>query len=176
MLHVPPCMSWSSCCGPSIVFTLPVRMRSVLCHVVIVESYPCLGGVVIVESYSCLGGVAMASVGTPDHCWAFSSATALIFFARVGVCTIWIGIRGVCGLGAGIGAAAIECVRNAEAIYNLEYYVPFGIFWGFCSSFAVDILWSLHQKLKAGDSTHLEVPFGCQSHHLTVTGYEFKMN
>ena len=164
MLHVPPCMSWSSSCGPAMVFTLPVRTRSLVCHVV------------IVESYSCLGGVAMASVGTPDHCWAFLSATALIFCARVGVGTIWIGIRGGCGLGAGIGAAAIGCVSNAGVIYNLEYYVPFSVFWGFCSSFAVDIFWSLPQKLKAGDSTHPEAPFGCQSHHPTVTVYEFKMN
>src|SRR5258706_111233 len=116
MLHVPPCMSWSSPCGTAMAFTLPSRMRSVLSHVL------------IMESCSCLGGVAMASVGSPDHCWEFSSAAAFISFARVGVGTIWVGIRGACGTGAGIAAAAIGCVSDAEVMYNLGCYVLFSFF------------------------------------------------
>ena len=136
MLHVPPCMSWSSSCGSAMVFTLPLRTRSVMSNVV------------IMESWSCHGGVAMPSVGSPDHCWEFLSAAALIVFARVGVGTVWVGMRGVCVTGAGIGTAAIGSISDVEVIYNLGCYVLFGFFWVFRSSFAMDIFWSIHQILK----------------------------
>ena len=115
------------------IFALPLRMRSVMSNVV------------IMESWSCLGGVAMPSVGSPGHCWEILSACAPMFFARVGVGTVWVGMRGVCGTGAGIGVAAIGCISGAEVICNLGCCVPFSFFWVFRSSFAVDIFLSIYQ-------------------------------
>lgn len=133
MLHVPLGMSWSSPCDTA----LPLCTRSVLSHVL------------IMESCSCLGGVAMASVGSPDHWSEFFSAAALIFFARVGV-----GITGACGTSAGIATAAIGCVSDANVIDNFGCYVPFSFFCVFCSPFAVDNFRSINKKLEAGDSSH----------------------